>query len=52
MKVESELNNLFDQYKDAEENAVTNAFLQTLAGDKGLLKDFLMNYFKIKVGKL
>ncbi len=51
MKVESStLNNLFDQY-DVEENAVTNAFLQTLAGDKDLLKDFLWRYFKIRVGE-
>src|SRR3972149_9149109 len=50
MKAESStLNNLFDHY-DVEENAVTNAFLQTLAGDKGLLKDFLWRYFKIRVG--
>ncbi len=51
MKVErNKLNNLFNQY-DVEENAVTNAFLQTLAGNEGLLKDFLLKYFEIKVGR-
>lgn len=48
MKIQSHLNNIFDQY-DMEENRVTNAFLQALAQNTNLLKDFLARYFKIQV---
>ena len=50
MKVDNRLNNIFDQY-DQEENRVTNAFLQTLTKNKGLLNAFLKEYFDIHLGK-
>ena len=50
MKIESRLNNIFDQY-DLEENRVTNAFLQALTKNSGLLKKFLNKYLNINPGK-
>ncbi|MFA7677555.1 MAG: hypothetical protein WCY34_05230 [Candidatus Omnitrophota bacterium] len=50
MKIESHLNNIFDQY-DLEENRVTNAFLQTLAKNSDILKRFLNRYLNIHIGK-
>ncbi len=50
MKIESHLNNIFDQY-DIEENRVTNAFFQVLRQDAHLLKTFINKYFKIHTGK-
>jgi len=50
MKIESRLNNIFDQY-DLEENRVTNAFLQTLAQNSDILKRFLDKYMNIRIGK-
>lgn len=50
MKIESRLNNIFDQY-DLEENRVTNAFLQALAKNSVLLKKFLNKYFSINLSK-
>ncbi|HHT9125644.1 MAG TPA: hypothetical protein ACFYD6_07470 [Candidatus Brocadiia bacterium] len=50
MKIESRLNNIFDQY-DIEENRATNAFFQVLRQDAHLLKTFINKYFKIRTGK-
>ncbi len=50
MKITSNLNNIFDQYT-LEENRVTNAFLQTLAKNNTLLKDFLARHLKISIGE-
>jgi len=50
MKIQSHLNNIFDQY-DVEENRVTNAFLQALARNSHLLRNFLREHFMIKLGK-
>lgn len=50
MKIESRLNNIFDQY-DVEENRITNSFLQALAGNQGLLSNFLSEFLKINISK-
>lgn len=50
IKIDNRLNNIFDQY-DQEENRVTNAFLQTLAKNEALLREFLTKYFGIEIGK-
>lgn len=50
MKIDNRLNNIFDQY-DQEENRITNAFLQTLAKNRDLLKAFLKWCFNIQLGK-
>lgn len=50
MKIENRLNNIFDQY-DVEENRITNALLQALAGNKDLLRSFLAKCLKINIGK-
>ena len=49
-KIDNRLNNIFDQY-DQEENRITNAFLQTLAKNRELLKAFLNGCFNIQIGK-
>jgi len=50
MRIQSSLNNIFDQY-DVEENRVTSAFLQTLAGNPALLRSFLGTYLRIPLKK-
>lgn len=50
MKIESQLNNIFDQYS-LPENRVTNTFLHTLTQNESLLKTFLLRYFDIKLNK-
>jgi hypothetical protein len=49
IKIDNCLNNIFDQY-DQEENRITNAFLQTLAKNRGLLKVFIKECFNIQLG--
>jgi len=50
MKIENRLNNIFDQY-DLDENRVSNALLQTLSQNSGMLKKFLNRFLNIHVGK-
>lgn len=50
MKIESQLNNIFDQY-DLGENRLTNALLQMLSKNEDLLIHFLKYYFKIHIKK-
>jgi len=50
MKIDNRLNNIFDQYNQ-DENRITNAFLQTLAKNRELLKAFLKKCFNIQLGK-
>jgi len=50
MKIDSRLNNIFDQY-DQDENRITNAFLQTLVKNRELLRAFLKKCFNIQLGK-